>query len=62
MTKKKSKWIATLNLRITPEIKAVACRLARGGRRSVTTLIEFLIMEEAKKMSAKPPARTKAKR
>jgi predicted HicB family RNase H-like nuclease len=45
--KKKS---ATLSLRITPEIKAVARRLARGGSRSLNSLVEFLIRQEAERI------------
>jgi predicted HicB family RNase H-like nuclease len=48
--KKKS---ATLSLRITPEIKAVASRLAGRGRRSLNGLVEFLIKKEAQRLADK---------
>ena len=57
--KKKS---ATLSLRITPEIKAVARRLARGGSRSLNSLVEFLIRQEAERLGTKRRPRAKAKR
>jgi hypothetical protein len=57
--KKKS---ATLSLRITPEIKAVARRLARGGSRSLNSLVEFLIRQEAERIEKKSRPRRKAKK
>jgi hypothetical protein len=46
---------ATLSLRLAPELKAVARRLARGGRRSLNGLVEFLIRQEAERLAAKSP-------
>ena len=48
--KKKS---ATLSLRLTPEIKAVARRIAGRGRRSLNGLVEFLIKKEAQRLADK---------
>ena len=57
--KKKS---TTLSLRLTPEIKAVARRIAGRGRRSLNGLVEFLIKKEAERIEKKTRPRTKAKR
>jgi hypothetical protein len=48
--KKKS---TTLSLRLTPEIKAVARRIAGRGRRSLNGLVEFLIKKEAQRLADK---------
>jgi hypothetical protein len=39
---------ATLSLRINPDIKRKAIRLARRGRRTVGALVEYLIEQELK--------------
>lgn len=57
--KKKS---ATLSLRITPEIKSAARRLARGGSRSINSLVEFLIRQEAERIEKKSRPRRKTKK
>ena len=53
---------ATLSLRLTPEIKAVASRLASGGRRSLNGLVEFLIKKEAERIEKKTRPRGKRKK
>jgi len=61
MAKKKQRKSATLSVRITPELKSMARRLARGGRRSLNGLVEFLIRQEAERLAG-PRTRPKAKR
>ncbi len=53
---------ATLSLRVTPELKSLARRLASGGRRSLNGLVEFLIRQEAERLGAGRRPRPKAKR
>ena len=57
--KKKS---ATLSLRLTPALKTKARGLARRGRRSLNSLIEFLIRQEAERIEKKSRPRKKAKK
>ena len=52
----------TLSLRLTPEIKAAARRLASGGRRSLNGLVEFLIRKEAERLEKKVRPRRKSKK
>lgn len=53
---------ATLSLRLTPEIKAVARRIAGRGRRSLNGLVEFLIKKEAERIEKKTRPRGKRKK
>lgn len=63
MARKKQRKSATLSVRITPELKSMARRLARGGRRSLNGLVEFLIRQEAERIAGpRPRPRPKAKR
>jgi predicted HicB family RNase H-like nuclease len=57
--KKKS---TTLSLRLTPALKTKARGLARRGRRSLNSLIEFLIRQEAERIEKKSRTRRKAKK
>jgi predicted HicB family RNase H-like nuclease len=57
--KKKS---ATLSLRLTPALKTKARGLAHRGRRSLNSLIEFLIRQEAERIEKKSRPRKKAKK
>jgi hypothetical protein len=49
---------AVMTLRIEPQIKAVAELAAKQDRRSVTSLIEVLILAHAKKLGIEPPQRS----
>lgn len=46
---------AVMTLRIEPQVKAVAEMAAKQDRRSVTSLIEVLVLEHAKKLGIEPP-------
>lgn len=48
---------ATLNLRIDPQIKAAAERLAADDQRSVTSLVEKLLTDAARTAGYWPPKR-----
>lgn len=58
----KRKKSASLSLRLTPEIKAVASRLAARGRRSLNGLVELLIKKEAERIEKKSRLRPKTKK
>jgi hypothetical protein len=60
--KTKKKKSATLSLRLTPALKTTARGLARRGRRSLNSLIEFLIRQEAERIEKKSRPRRKAKK
>jgi hypothetical protein len=57
--KKKS---ATVSLRLTPAVKAKARGLARRGSRSLNSLIEFLIRQEAERIEKKSRPRKQSKK
>lgn len=46
---------AVMTLRIEPQIKAVAELAAKQDRRSVTSLIEVLVLAHGKKLGIEPP-------
>jgi len=46
---------ATMTLRVDPEVKAVAELAAKKDRRSVTSLIEVLILDHCKTVGIEPP-------
>ena len=47
---------ATMTLRVDPEIKAAAERAAAHDRRSLTNLIEVLLVTHCRELNLYPPA------
>jgi hypothetical protein len=62
MAKKSKRKSATLSLRLTPAVKAMARGLARRGSRSLNSLIEFLIRQEATRIEKKSRPRKRSKK
>ena len=46
---------ATVTLRVDPEIKAAAERAAKHDRRSLTNLVEVLLVSHCKSLNLYPP-------
>jgi hypothetical protein len=57
MAKAKRRKSASINLRLDPALKAKAEKLATATQRSISKLIEFLIRQEAEKISSSAKTR-----
>ncbi|HRD68433.1 MAG TPA: CopG family transcriptional regulator [Candidatus Competibacter sp.] len=47
--------IAYVNLRVTPEFKEMVTALAAAENRSITSLVEWLVLDHLKRNSKKDP-------
>jgi predicted HicB family RNase H-like nuclease len=55
MAKPKRRETSSLNVHLAPEVRQAAEELAKASRRSITTLVEFLIAQEYERIERTAP-------